>query len=78
MQTTTAPLSPLQLELLKSFNQQSVTEQDLMQIKIMLSKFFAQKASKEAQKVIEAKGLSKAEVNQLAEQHQRTPYKATK
>ncbi|AFK02677.1 hypothetical protein Emtol_1531 [Emticicia oligotrophica DSM 17448] len=78
MQTTTAPLSPLQLELLKSFSQQSVTEQDLIQIKILLSKFFAQKASKEAQKVIETKGLSKAEVNQLAEQHQRTPYKTTK
>ncbi len=66
MQTTAAPISPLLLELLKSFNQKSITEQDLMQIKIILSKFFAQKASKEAQRVIEAKGLSNDEVNQLA------------
>ena len=47
MQTRT-PLSPLQLELLKSFARQSVTEQDLKEIKILLSQSFAKKATIEA------------------------------
>ena len=71
MQTQT-PLSPLQLELLKSFARQSVTEQDLKEIKILLSQFFAKKAAIEAQKVMNEKGWSTDDINAIAEQHHRT------
>ncbi len=70
-----APLSPLQLELLKSFANQSVTEQDLKEIKILLSQFFAKKAVIEAQKEISEKGWTAEEVNAIAKQHHRTQYK---
>jgi hypothetical protein len=69
-----APLSPLQLELLKSFSMQTVSEQDLKEIRIMLSKYFAQKAAKEAQKMIESKGWDAQKVSALAEEHHRIPY----
>lgn len=69
------PLSPLQLELLKSFAAQSVTEQDLKEIKILLSQFFAKKAVIEAQKVISEKGWTTEEINAIAKEHHRTQYK---
>ena len=75
---TTAPLSVLQLELLKSFSRQSVSDQDLKEIKILLSKFFAQKASAAAQLVIEKNGWTTEYVNSIATQHNRTPYKPKK
>lgn len=69
-----SPLSPLQLELLKSFSMQTVTEQDLKEIKILLSKYFAQKASLEAQKIVQQKGWSVDTINAIAEQHNRQTF----
>jgi hypothetical protein len=69
---TQAPLSLLPLELLKSFARQSVTEQDLKEIKILLSQFFAKKAAIEAQKVMNEKSWLTDDINAIAEQHHRT------
>lgn len=79
MQSTSgSPLSPLQLELLKSFSMQTVDENDLLQIRILLSKYFAHKAAIEAQKVADAKGWTPEQIDELARQHHRTPYNPQK
>lgn len=79
MQSTNgAPLSPLQLELLKSFSMQTVDESDLRQIRILLSQYFAQKASTEAQKVADEKGWTPEQIDEFARQHHRTLYNPQK
>lgn len=65
------PLNPLQIELLKMFSMQNVDEQDLKQIKIMLSKYFANKASTLAQKKAEENGWTKETIEGLQYQHNR-------
>ncbi|MEA5260759.1 hypothetical protein VB264_23370 [Arcicella aquatica] len=72
MRQPAAPLSSLQLELLKSFARPSVSEQDLKEIKILLSKYFADKASSEAQRIIVEKGWTPEFIDDMAEQHSRT------
>lgn len=67
------PLSPLQLELLKTFAMPSVGESDLLEIRKLLSQYFARKASVLAQQVVEERGLTPEEVEALAHQHHRTP-----
>lgn len=64
-------LSPLQLELLKAFARPSVDEADLLEIRKMLSQYFAKKASIAAQKVIEQRQLSLEDVEAIAHQHHR-------
>lgn len=65
------PLSPLQIELLKMFSMQNVDEQDLKQIKVMLSKYFANKASALAQKKAEESEWTKETIESLQYQHNR-------
>jgi len=69
------PLSPLQLELLKAFARPSVDETDLLEIRKMLSQYFARKASMQAQQVVESRNLTDSEVEAIAHQHHRMPYK---
>lgn len=76
--TTDTPLTPLQLELLRSFSMPTVDENDLRQIKAMLSQYFFQKAALEAQKVANQKGWSSDEIDGMAKQHSRTPYSSKK
>ncbi len=76
--TSGVPLSPLQLELLKSFSMQTVDDDDLRQIRILLSQYFAHKAATEAQKVADAKGWTSEHIDELARQHHRTPYNPRK
>lgn len=57
----TAKLSPLQLELLKvySFNP---TEEELIQIKSYLGKFFAKKLVANVDKAVEEKGITESDL----------------
>jgi len=66
------PLSPLQLELLKAFAVPSVDDTDLLEIRKMLSQYFARKASRQAQKIIDERGLTPTDVEAIAHQHLRT------
>ncbi len=66
------PLSPLQSELLKAFSMQTVDEADLREIRLMLSRYFAQKASTLATQI--AADWSPQQHGELVGQHQRTPY----
>lgn len=67
------PLSPLQNELLKAFSMQTVDETDLREIRLMLSRYFARKASAMAGRVVE--NWTPEQQEELANQHQRTPYR---
>ena len=51
------PLTNLQLELLKLYST-NLDKKDLVEIKRILAKYFAQRAIKEADKIWEEKGLS--------------------
>ncbi|MFD2572599.1 hypothetical protein ACFSUS_18310 [Spirosoma soli] len=65
------PLSPLQVELLKAFAMPTVDESDLHEIRKMLSQYFARKASMQAQRIIEERGMTANDVEAIAHQHNR-------
>lgn len=64
------PLSNLQLELLKLYARK-VSEPDLVQIKLLLGQYFADKASDLADKVWDEKKLTE---EKILGKHRRTPY----
>ena len=66
------PLSNLQLQLLKLFAA-GVSDEDLKAIQRMIARYFADKASAEAQEVWEEKGYT---AEQLLQENMRTPYKS--
>jgi len=64
------PFSNVQLELLKLFAS-NVSDEDLLEIKDILAKYFLEKAKDAADKAWDEKGLSE---EKLMKVHQRTPY----
>lgn len=60
-QTIPQPLSNLQLELLKIYAR-NVSEQDLVQIKLILGQYFADKASDLADKIWVEKDLTEGKI----------------
>ena len=75
MEALKSPLTNLQLELLKLFARE-VSEEDLLEIKRMLVKFFAEKAMDEADKIWEEKGWTDEDAERLSNTRMRTPYKS--
>ncbi len=70
METLQTPLSNLQLELLKVFSR-PVSEQDLLQIRQMLAKFFAEKAMNLADEAWDAQGWTAEDTDRLLQEHHR-------
>ena len=68
-------LSNIQLELLELYAEQ-ISEKELIDIKQLLSIYYAQKAIAAADQVWEEKGLSNEVMKQWLEQKKRTPYLA--
>ncbi len=66
------PLSNMQLQLLKLYAT-GISDEDLKEIQRMIARYFADKASKEAQEVWETKGYT---TEQLLQENMRTPYKS--
>lgn len=64
METLQTPLTNLQLELLKVFSR-PVSEEDLLQIRQMLAKFFAEKAMNLADQAWEAQGWTAEDTERL-------------
>ncbi|MCF8372079.1 MAG: hypothetical protein K9H64_10680 [Bacteroidales bacterium] len=67
------PLSNLQLEFLKLFSQ-TVSDDDLLEIKKLVSSYFAEKAMDAADKVWEEKGWTNEDMERLANTRMRTAY----
>jgi hypothetical protein len=65
-----APMSNLQLELLKLYANQ-VSDEELLEIRRMLGLFFAKKATEEMQKVWETQQLTPADMLKWADEHNR-------
>jgi len=71
------PLTSLQLELLKIFAR-DIEERDLLEIKKILTSYFAQKAMDLADKVWEQKNWNEKDENQFLNEHNRIEYKRKK
>ena len=70
----TAKLTNLQLELLKLYSYDLKGKQ-LLEIKNLLAKYFADKAISEANKVWDKKGWTEKDAEQMLKKHKRTPYR---
>ena len=68
-------LTNLQLELIKLFSY-NLSERQLLEVKDMLSKYFAQKATEEMDKLWEDEGLTNDSMEVWANEHMRTPSNA--
>ena len=64
------PFSNIQLELLKLYSK-DISESDLIQIKLLLAHYFAEKAMDEADQIWEEKNYT---AEKILETHRRTPY----
>ena len=71
--TTQHKLTNLQLELLKLFSYQ-LDEQELTDIKDLLARYFAQKATDAMDDFWETQQLNDATIDEWLHDHQRTPY----
>lgn len=67
------PLNELQMELLELFARQ-ISDEELMDIKTMLSNYFAEKAMKEMEQEWKAKGYTEETEKHWLSEHMRTPY----
>ncbi len=66
-------LSNIQLELLKIFSFE-LTEQELLELKEVLVKFFAEKITSGADKIYEKNNWSEAEIENILREHNRLKY----
>lgn len=67
-------LTNLQLELLKTFSY-DLSEDQIHEIKALLSKYFANKATSEMDKLWEEQNWSNKNMDNWADEHMRTKYK---
>jgi len=63
-----------QLDLLKLFSR-DVPEENWIEIKNLISKYFAEKATAEMDKLFEQNGWDERKIKEWSEEHMRTPYK---
>lgn len=68
----TTKLSNLQLELLKIFSR-NISDEQLMEIKAILSAYFAEKATKEMDRLWDERGWTQETMQQWLKEHMRTP-----
>ncbi|MDX1943064.1 MAG: hypothetical protein SFU99_21045 [Saprospiraceae bacterium] len=71
--TLQTPLSNLQLELLTLFAE-NVSDEDLIAIRQLIARYFAEKAIEAANKVWDEKGWTDEDVERLLNTRMRTPY----
>lgn len=67
-------LTNLQLELLKIFSR-DLPEEELLEIKQILSAYFAEKATREMDRLWDERNWSQQTMQQWLNEHMRTPYK---
>ena len=63
-----------QIEMMKAISC-SETEEELYELKLLLSKFFAAKAQKELDKLWDDGTLNQEKLNEIRKEHLRTPYR---
>ena len=70
---TAKRLSNLQLELLKIFSFE-IDEEQLLEIKSMLVRYFADKVTNDIDKLFEEKGWGQEKIEEWSKEHMRTKY----
>jgi len=70
----TTQLTKLQLELLELFSFET-TDEELYDIKTLISKYYADRAKKGMEQLFEEKGWGPEKVEEWKNEHMRTPYK---
>ncbi len=75
MDTLHKPLSNMQQELLKMFSR-DINDNDVIETKRLITKYFAEKSISEANKVWDEKNWTDEDMNRLLHTHLRTPYKS--
>lgn len=73
MDSETKPLSNLQLELLKVFSF-DLEEEQLLEIRALLSRYFADKATQEMDALFAQNGWGEEKVEEWSKQHMRAKY----
>ena len=68
MSTLNYPLSNIQVELMKLFST-NLSEKDLIELKDLLSKFYAEKAITKADQIWDVKGLSNEDMEKWLEEN---------
>ena len=66
-------MTNVQLELLKLFNYQ-ISDEELLELKQLLSDFFAKKVSEDMDRFLEDNDLNSADIEQWLNEHNRIPY----
>jgi hypothetical protein len=77
MNSEPTKLTPLQLELLRIFSR-NPSEQELLDIKNLIARYYAEKASDEMDRIWEQRGYTNETMEQWAKEHMRTPYNPEK
>ena len=72
-QKTISSLNNTQLEILKLFTRE-LNDQDLLEIKRLIVRYLAQKATKLADEVWDKKGWTNEDMEKFLQLHERTPY----
>ncbi|SFQ17335.1 hypothetical protein [Parafilimonas terrae] len=70
----TGKFTKAQLDLLKLFSRE-MPEENWIEIKTLISKYFAEKASDEMDKLFEENGWGEEKIEEWSKEHMRTPYK---
>jgi hypothetical protein len=66
-------LSNLQMELLK-LSSRNVSDEDVIEIRRLIARYFADKATVEADKIWDEKGWTSEDAERMLHEHMRTPY----
>jgi hypothetical protein len=75
METLQTPLTPAQLEILKILAR-PMSEEEILELKRVITRFFAQKLVKEANEVWDKNGWKPEDTEKLSQRHFRTKYRA--
>jgi hypothetical protein len=67
-------LNSVQIHLLKMFSR-PIKETDLVEIKTLLSNYYAKKVDEESDKIWDEKNMNQDKIQKLLNTHLRTPYK---
>jgi hypothetical protein len=68
-------LTNLQIELLKAFSYE-LSEEQLLEVKVLLAKYFAGKATDEMDALWDKNSWSKETMKSWSQEHMRTPYRS--
>lgn len=67
-------LNAVQMHLLKMFSR-PMSDQDLTEIKVLLSDYYAKKVDEKSDKIWKEKNMNQQTIDDLLNTHLRTPYK---